>query len=126
MAWRAPLPPPNVLAKYNEAFPGCAERIVTAAETQAQHRQHLETITVEGDVRSQTRGQWMAFILALVILLGGFLLIYLNKDVLGTVFIGSDIAATVGIFIYGKRDQRQQLRRKAEAVMPRSDQAHEE
>lgn len=125
MAWKAPLPPPHVLAKYNEAFPGCAERIVNAAETQAQHRQHLETITVEGNVRSQSRGQWMAFILALVILLGGFLLIYLNKDVLGTVFIGSDIATTVGIFIYGKRDQKQQLRRKAEAVTPHSEQSSE-
>lgn len=118
MTWSAPLPPPDVLAKYNEAFPGCAERIVNAADTQAKHRQHLETITIEGNVRSQTRGQWMAFILALVILLGGFLLIYLNKDILGTVFIGSDIAATIGIFIYGKRDQRQQLRRKADAVKP--------
>lgn len=126
MAWSAPLPPPDVLARYNEAFPGCAERIVNAADTQAKHRQHLESITIEGNVRSQTRGQWMAFILALVILLGGFLLIYLNKDILGTVFIGSDIAATVGIFIYGKRDQRHQLRRKAEAVRPHGEQSEKE
>ena len=126
MTWSAPLPPPDVLAKYNEAFPGCAERIVNAADTQAKHRQHLETITVEGNVRSQSRGQWMAFVLALVILLGGFLLIYLNKDILGTAFVGGDLVAMLGVFIYGKRDQRQQLRRKADAVKPHSDHSGDE
>lgn len=116
MTWSAPLPPPDALIQYNQAFPGCAERIVASAESQAQHRQHLEKITVEGNVESQRRGQWMAFILALLILVGGFVLIYLNKSILGTAFIGTDIAATVGVFIYGKYDQRRQLRKKANAL----------
>lgn len=126
MTWNAPLPPPSVLAKYNEAFPGCAERIVNAADTQAKHRQHLEEIVIHGNLKSESRGQWMAFVIALTILFGGFALIYLDKNVLGTAFVGGDLVAMIGIFIYGKRDQRQQLRRKAETVKPRSDQADEE
>jgi uncharacterized membrane protein len=116
VSWMAPLPPPEVLAEYNEAFSGCAERIVNAADIQASHRQHLETITVEGNIRSQFRGQWMAFIIALIMLLGGFALIYLNKNILGTIFVGGDIVAVIGVFVYGKRDQRQQLRAKADTV----------
>lgn len=58
----------------------------------------------------------MAFVLALLILIGGFVLIYLNKNILGTVFIGTDVAATVGVFIYGKYDQRKQLLRKEKAI----------
>lgn len=125
MSWSGPLPPPEVLVKYNEAFSGCAERIVDAFQTQGRHRQHLETITIEGNVKSQARGQWMAYTIALIMFLGGFALIYLNKDILGTVFVGSEFVGVIGVFIYGKRDQRQQLREKAEAVKPPHESKHE-
>jgi uncharacterized membrane protein len=112
--WAAPLPPPEMLAKYNDAFPGCAERIVQTAESQTIHRHTLEKSALEGKLGNERRGQTMAFILAMIILLGGFSLIYLNKSVLGTIFVGSDIAALVGVFIYGRRDQKSQLREKAD------------
>lgn len=123
--WIGPLPPPHILAEYNQAFPGCAERMVKMAETQSAHRQHLERITVEGNQRSQTRGQYMAFLLALVILVAGFVLIFLNKHILGTIFVCSDITALVGLFIYGKHDQRSQLRKK-EKMMRTSKSADKE
>jgi uncharacterized membrane protein len=37
-----PLPPPEILAKYNDALPNGAERIVAMAEGQMKHRQALE------------------------------------------------------------------------------------
>jgi uncharacterized membrane protein len=123
ITWNGPLPPPVALAQYNTAFPGCAERIVRQAEEQSQHRQALEQLTIRANIASQNRGQWMAFVLALLILIGGFGLIFFEKSVLGTVFIGTDIAATVGIFLYGKHDQRRQLaeRRAALQAAERSD-----
>ena len=88
-AWNAPLPPPEMLIRYNDAFPGCAERIVNNAERQSEHRQILEKDTITGNLQREKTGQWMAFVLSLVILIGGFVLIYMNKSVLGTIFIGS-------------------------------------
>lgn len=44
-----PLPPPEVLAGYNDAFQGAAERIVTMAESQLKHRQEMERAVVESN-----------------------------------------------------------------------------
>jgi uncharacterized membrane protein len=114
--WVGPLPPPDVLIRYNEAFPGCAERIVAQAEKQSEHRQHLEHITVEGNVRSEVRGSWQAFLIAFFVLaLGGFL-IWRGQNVLGTIFVGADIASLAGIFLTGKASQRRQLAESSKAI----------
>lgn len=52
-----PLPPPEVLIGYNEAFQGAAERIVAMAESQLKHRQGLETKVVESNCRNERTGQ---------------------------------------------------------------------
>jgi uncharacterized membrane protein len=35
-----------MLVQYNQAFPGCAERIVAMAERQAAHRQDIEKTAI--------------------------------------------------------------------------------
>ena len=42
-SFQGSLPPPGFLAKYNEAFSGCAERIVAMTEQQLTHRHALES-----------------------------------------------------------------------------------
>lgn len=37
-SFRGPLPPPSTLAQYEETLPGSAERLMTMAEVQAEHR----------------------------------------------------------------------------------------
>src|SRR5216683_4738129 len=70
-----PLPPPQLLKGYEEAFAGCAERVVAMAEKQSAHRQALEKAVVESNCKAQSRGQWFAFILALVVICGGVYLL---------------------------------------------------
>jgi uncharacterized membrane protein len=41
-----PLPPPEILAQYNEIVPGAAERILKMAEEQSAHRRGLEDKTI--------------------------------------------------------------------------------
>src|SRR6266516_1308637 len=57
--------PPHLLAKYNEAFEGCAERIVAMTETQARHRQDLEKKVVFSNSRHELFGQISALIIAM-------------------------------------------------------------
>lgn len=52
-----PLPPPQILRGYNDAFAGCAERIVAMAERQSAHRQEIEKMVIDGNCRAQSRGQ---------------------------------------------------------------------
>jgi uncharacterized membrane protein len=108
--WSAPLPPPDVLARYNEAFPGCAERIVAMAEKQSAHRQNIESRVINGNIYSQKVGLWLGFVLAFVVISSGAWLVYDGRIAWGAGFIGIPLVALVSVFVLGKRDQNRQLR----------------
>jgi uncharacterized membrane protein len=107
--WSAPLPRPEVLAKYNEAFPGCAERIVAMAEQQSMHRQKIESAVISGNVYSQKTGLWLGFLLALIVISSGAWLVYNGRVEWGAGFISVPLIALVSVFVLGKRDQNRQL-----------------
>jgi uncharacterized membrane protein len=107
-----PLPPPQLLKGYNEAFAGCAERIVAMAERQSEHRQSLETTVVESNCRAQSRGQWFAFILALVVISGGVYLLAQGKSVQGFSAIILAVASLIGALVYSHTEQKKERERK--------------
>jgi uncharacterized membrane protein len=113
-SFSGPLPPPELLAKYNEVIPNGAERIMTMAEDQSRHRQGLEKTVVNGNVQSETRGQWMGLIICLAIVGGGIFLAHEGRPVLGGGLVGADLVALVGLFIYGKNRQGRELQNKSE------------
>lgn len=84
-----PLPPPEVLARYNEALPGGAERIVALAEEQAGHRRRMEA-----------RGQVLLFAVVLVALVGGIGLIALGENAAGLVPVIAAIGGLGSLFVY--------------------------
>lgn len=84
------------------------------AERQQEHRQDLEKTVVSGNVHSERRGQWMGFILCLFVLGLGSYLAYIGREVAGSVFVGTDLAALAGVFVYGKHLQRKELAEKNE------------
>jgi hypothetical protein len=43
--------------------------------------------------------------------LGSFLA-YTGKQIAGSVFVGTDLAAIAGVFVYGKRQQQKDLEKK--------------
>jgi uncharacterized membrane protein len=104
------LPHPDILIKYNEAFPGCAERIVAMAEGQSVHRQKLESTVVNGNVYSQKTGLWLGFVLALIVISSGAWLVYTGRVEWGAGFISVPLIALVSVFVLGKRDQNRELK----------------
>jgi uncharacterized membrane protein len=112
MSFAGPLPPPNILRGYNEIVPGAAERLLVMAEKQQAHRMRLESAVVEGNCKSQSRGMNYGFVIAMTVILGGFMSIYVGKDATGITFIVTALASLVGIFIYGKKKQGSQLQSK--------------
>jgi len=55
-SFSGPLPPPVVLKQYDEIVPGAAERILSMAESQSQHRQQLERSVIESDIKNSRLG----------------------------------------------------------------------
>jgi uncharacterized membrane protein len=98
-----------MLAKYNEAFQGCAERIVSMAEMQAKHRQGLEKKVIFSNSRHELFGQISALIIALSAIGAGTYLTLQGKTVEGLTAILGTLGSLVGVFIYGKRAQKKEL-----------------
>ncbi|MGH2625586.1 MAG: DUF2335 domain-containing protein [Anaerolineales bacterium] len=111
-----PLPPPEVLIRYNDAFPGCAERIVAMAESQVSHRQGLEARTLNGKLSNERTGQWMAFVLAGIGIVGSIVLMALGRWGEGSTVLLTTVVSLVGIFIWGRRRQGAELKEKAQAT----------
>lgn len=49
-SFSGPLPPPEILRRFDEVVPGAAERIIKMAEEQSGHRRELEKKVIESDV----------------------------------------------------------------------------
>jgi len=89
------------------------------AERQSAHRESIEAQVVAGNVASQARGSIFAFIICLVVLLGGFGLVFTGKSVDGLAAIISSLTALAGVFVYGKYQQRRERIEKANALAER-------
>ena len=113
-SFSGPLPPPEVLEKYNQCVPGLAERIITMAEQQSKHRQGLERTVVDSNTFVQKVGPFLGFVVAMTAVVGGILLILKGKDGYGLAAIITALASLAGVFIYGKKKQRKELAEKAE------------
>lgn len=101
--WSGPLPPPAALEQFERSAPGAADRILGMAEREEDHRHAQEREMLRSDARARTRGQWMAFLLALVIVAGGIWLIDQGKQWEGLVAVLTPLATLIGIFVYSTR-----------------------
>jgi|SRR5271154_3497962 len=113
-SFSGPLPPPEVLEKYNQAMPGLAERIINMAEQQARHRQEIEKTVINSNAFVQKVGPFLGFIVAMTAVVGGVLLVLKGKDGYGLAAIITALASLAGVFIYGKKQQRRELDEKAQ------------
>ena len=114
-----PLPPPEILAKYNDALPGAAERIIAMAENQSRHRQSLETRVIDANCSAQKTGPIYGFVVCMTAILGGIYLIHSGKSPEGLASILGSLGGLVAVFIYGRRKQTKELKEKADAIVPR-------
>ena len=116
-SYQGPLPPPNILARYNDVLPDGANRIVAMAESQARHRQNLESAVVGGNVANEKRGQIFAFLLGMTAIVGGVFLIMEDKNAQGLASIIAAFTALAVAFSAGRIQQsleRAQKRRETQ------------
>jgi uncharacterized membrane protein len=114
-----PIPPPEILARYNDVVPNGAERILAMAERQSSHRESIETRIVDGNLKIQAQGNTRAFILALVIISGGIYLMATGQSGWGFAAIISSIASLVSVFAIAKSEQKKERLDKSTALEER-------
>ena len=104
--YSGPLPPPKMLNDYELVTPGFAERIVTMAEKEQNHRHSLENTAVNGAITKDKRSQRYALFCIIFLSLLCGLLIYLGHEIAGTVFGGVTLVSIAALFITGKKDNK--------------------
>jgi uncharacterized membrane protein len=111
------LPPPAVLAQYNEIVPGAAERILAMAEGQAQHRQQLEKSVIESDIKNSRLGLHYGLLIGLVAVIGGSVCIVSGYEVGGSIVGGTGLTGLVGVFVYGSRQKQKEREARVKSEM---------
>ena len=107
--FEGPLPPPDMLAHYNQLSPGFAERILQLAEREAESRHSLErmqTEIAEKDIpaaREETkRGQWMSFIITIVAFVSAVICARINQPWVAGVIAGATLVSVVSTIMRRK------------------------
>jgi uncharacterized membrane protein len=113
-SWRAPLPPPDALQRYEEILPGSANRILEMAEKQHEHRISIERTIVFGNSRRAYLGLAAGFIISALGIGGGIYLIATGHDWAGLALAGVNLTGLVGVFVYGSKARRDERNRNAE------------
>ncbi len=102
--WSGPLPPPAALEQFERSSPGAADRILSMAEKEEEHRHEQERGMLKSDTSARSRGQVMAFLLALITILGGIWLISDGKGIEGLIAVLTPLAGLVGLFLRSQGD----------------------
>ena len=114
-SFSGPLPPPEILKKFDEIVPGAAERIIKMAEEQSAHRKELERKVIESDISRSKSGQILGFIIAMVgLAVSALIAIYGNAFTGGAIGIGT-LASLVGVFMYGSKTRNKEREEKSKS-----------
>lgn len=87
--YRGPLPPPRMLADFEEAHPGTAAQILAMARDEQQHRH-----------RMQRRALWCNVLIALACILGAVFVGYRGQQWVALVLGGSGlVSGVIGLIV---------------------------
>jgi len=110
--FQGPLPPPGILAQYENIKPGFAERILSLTEGEAIHRRQLQARKLEGDLERQARsfgearwGQVCALLIGLAAILGGVYSSVHGAELPGSLIGTGGVVALTYVFIRGRKPQ---------------------
>jgi uncharacterized membrane protein len=117
-SWSGPLPPPEMLARYNQVVPNGAERIFAMVERQSAHRIDIESHVARQQVKQSGRGQMYALFIGVAGLATSAYALYLGSagasGTIATVSLGS-LAVT---FVLGKRSEASSRTSKNQPQLP--------
>lgn len=109
-----PLPPPELLERYNEIVPGSAKQIVDIFDSQAKHRMVLEKKVISGDSLRAYIGLGCGFLVCVGMFYLSYLLIIGGYATQGALLSGGSLVGLVSVFIYGTQTRRQERVEKEE------------
>lgn len=114
ISYAGPIPPPSLLEEFDKVIPNGADRIMIMAEKQLSHRHKLEASVVKANNRDSLIGVISASAIGLSAIIGGIILIALDKSLEAFGVIIPSIATLVGVYLHGNKRDRDDLDNKRE------------
>lgn len=111
-----PIPSADELSKYEAVKPGITDIILDTYQKQVEHRIEIEKSVIKHKNINAILGQVFAFIIVIGAIIAGCVLIKSDKDATGLGIIISALASLVGVFVYGRSQERKERLEKAKQV----------
>lgn len=111
-ATNGPLPPPSMLAGYEEVLSGAADRIVLMAESQQTHRHAIERMVISSNIANERLGTIVGGLLAVLGILGSFALLFLGKSIEGFAAVLLELVSLAAVFINSQHTGKDELEAK--------------
>lgn len=112
-SYEGPIPPPEVLAQYNEIAPDTVDRILKMAEKEQDARHYLQKTVIDSGVEQSRRGLNYGFWISIVfgVISGGLTLLGHPE---GLVLGGLDIIGLASVFVYQTESRKNERKEKRE------------
>lgn len=101
-----PLPHPEHFKKYNQIVPGSANRLLKMAEDDLAHIHSIQKSQVLMENIATIGGLITGWSIAVISLVGSGYLIMNGHDIAGSILGGTSLASLVGVFVYGRKSQK--------------------
>jgi uncharacterized membrane protein len=108
-SFSGPLPPPEILEGYKQAYPQAPEIIFDELKQQGAHRRRIESEAISRQEKRADRGQHYALAIVGGVLVVCVVAIFHGVAWAGATLFGTTLAGIVGSFIYGSRRQASNL-----------------
>ena len=108
------LPPPQIMAWWEESVPGFTKRYADGFFGQTQHRQRLEIRTVSHGIWQSWAGWATATVLNLGALTLAAYMTYLGHPGYAVTLVTGVLGPTAGAFVFGRLQKRKGLKERAE------------
>lgn len=109
------VPHPEHLERFEQLSRGATDRFITMAERQSVHRQAMERKFLNINGTTQVLGVIFAGLIVLASIGSGGFLVYHDKQVEGLASMFGPLALVAGLFIYDRRQQKEEIGRKRNA-----------
>ena len=115
------IPHPEIVEGYERNCPGATDRILAMTENQLKSSQEIELseqnninecrlTMLKSDIEYNKRGQIFGFILLFTMIIGGFVLVYIGREVGGYGAIIGSITIAIGSIIWNKQKNKDSVR----------------
>lgn len=101
--FEGPLPPPSMLAEYEDILPGAAERILSLTEKEQSGRLSSRDTALNGEISKDTRGQWMGFVITFTVLVIASVFAWRGNTVFAGTLIAIDLIGLATVFVIGRQ-----------------------